>query len=539
MSVRSLVPCARHRVWTGRFAASALVSAGAVARPGVSRLEDCPFTCRLPRLLPLFLSKGGSSWLFLLTPLCLASFPLLGGPVATRMTHPRPTHSKLSALSVLNPHAAGIDIGSDFHVTALQLPGQDLIEVRSFGACTKDLEALADWFRLNAVDTVAMESTGIYWIPLYDLLQSKGFKVLLVDPRQIQRVPGRPKTDAHDAQWIRRLLSLGLLTGAFRPDEDFRVLRSYLRHRATLVRYAASHIQHMQKALEQMNVKLTEAVSDITGKTGMSIIKAIVSGERNPAKLAALRDVRCKQDAVQIGRALEGTWRAEHLFELKQALDLYEFYHRQINETDRQIEEHLKSLAKPEVGEVPPRQHRVRKATNALRFDARDRLYRVTRVDLTAIEGIEESTATVVISEIGTDMSRWSNSKRFSSWLGLSPQVKESAGKVLSSRVRPGPNRAAQALRMAANSLQSSGSALGAFFRRIAARRGRAKAVTATAHKLAQRVYALLKNGEAYVAKGQQEYEEQYRQRQLKNLSRKADEMGYELKAKAASESPA
>ncbi|MGE3798227.1 MAG: IS110 family transposase [Thermomicrobiales bacterium] len=448
-----------------------------------------------------------------------------------------PSSSRLSALDVLHPDAAGIDIGSDFHVVAVTSPDGQSVEVRSFGACTADLVALADWLVQHSVKTVAMESTGVYWIPLYDLLESRGFSVLLVDPRQIQRAPGRPKTDTHDAQWIRRLHSLGLLSAAFRPEESIRVLRCYLRQRANLVRYAGQHIQHMQKALEQMNVKLTETVSDITGKTGMNIIKAILNGQRDPAALAALRDPRCKQDAEQIARALQGSWRAEHLFELKQAVELYEFYHRQIDACDRQIEEHLKGLQDANAGDPPaPKKVRPKRKTNSPRFDARGQLYRVAGVDLTAIEGIEEATALVLISEIGTDMRKWPSSKQFCSWLGLCPQVKQSAGKVLSSKVRAGPNRAAQALRMAANSLQSSKSALGAFFRRIAARAGRAKAVTATAHKLGRLVYALLKHGQEYVAKGQQEYEEHYRERMVRSLTRKAEELGYELKAKEASQ---
>jgi transposase len=449
----------------------------------------------------------------------------LEASMPTRHTTARPP----SALDVIHPNAAGIDIGSDFHVVAAAPPGCD-VEVRSFGACTADLVALADWLKGHGVTTVAMESTGVYWIPLYDLLEAAGLEVLLVDPRQIQRAPGRPKTDPEDAQWIRRLHGYGLLSAAFRPDEGIRVLRSYLRQRATLVADAARSTQHMQKALEQMNVKLTEAVSDVTGKTGMSILKAILAGERDPAALARLRDPRCKQDEGQIARALQGTWRPEHLFELAQAVERYEFYHRQITACDGQVEAHLKTLQDPAAGEPPPNRRRRKRRANTPRFDARREVYRVAKVDLTAIEGIDETTALVLLGEIGTDMSRWDSSKRFCSWLGLCPQVRQSAGRVLSGRVRPGPNRAAQALRLAANTLQSSKTALGAFFRRVAARGGRAKAVTATAHKLARLVYALLKHGQQYVAQGMQEYEEQHRQRVVKSLKRKALEMGYELK---------
>jgi transposase len=452
----------------------------------------------------------------------------------------RPTSvTRICAMDVLHPDAAGIDVGSDFHVVAVPSADQCHVLVRSFGACTADLQALADWLTEHKVTTVAMESTGVYWIPLYDLLESKGFSVLLVDPRQIQRTPGRPKTDTQDAQWIRRLHSLGLLKGAFRPKEDFRVLRCYLRQRANLIRYASHHVQHMQKALEQMNVKLTEAVSDVLGKTGMSIIKAILAGVRDPAALAALRDPRCKQDAGQLALALQGNWRDEHLFELKQAVELYEFYQKQMSDCDKQIEGQLEKLRDPKAGEVPPRPRQTKRSVNAPRFDARGRLYSVTGVDLTAIEGIQETTALVLISEIGMDMSKWPSSKQFCSWLGLCPQVRGSAGKVLSSHVRPGPGRAGQALRMAANSLQSSKSALGAFFRRIASRAGRAKAVTATAHKLGRLVYALLKHGEQYVAKGMEEYEQEHRERMVRSLTRKAQELGFELKEREASQAKA
>ena len=443
-----------------------------------------------------------------------------------------PAVTRLSDLDIMHPDAAGIDVAADFHVVAVATADRQSVEVRSFGACTADLEAMAAWLAQAGCTTAAMESTGVYWIPLYDLLESKGFQVLLVDPRQVRNVPGRPKTDVQDAQWIRRLHSLGLLRGAFRPEEDFRVLRCYLRQRANLVRYAANHILHMQKALEQMNVKLTEAVSDVTGKTGMGIIKAILAGQRDPKALAKLRDPRCKQDEEQLARALEGTWRPEHLFELKQAVELYEAYRSRLAECDQQIEAHLGTLANPKAGEPPPTaKKRQRRRSNDPAFDARRRLYKVAKVDLTEIEGVEAGTALVLLGEIGADVSKWSSSKKFCAWLGLCPQTRESAGKVLSSKVRAGPGRAGQALRMAANSLQSSKSALGAFFRRIAARAGRAKAVTATAHKLGRLVYALLKHGQEYVATGQEEYEKQYRERAARNLARKAKEMGFELKA--------
>jgi transposase len=371
-----------------------------------------------------------------------------------------------------------------------------------------------------------MASPGVYWIPLYDLLEREGFQVLLVDPRQVQRAPNRPKTDVHDGQWIQRLHSLGVLTAAFRPEEPIRVWRAYQRHRATLIEDAGRHLQRMEKALEQMNVKRPEVVSDITGVTGMGIVRAIVRGERDAKELATLRDHRCQESAATIARALQGTWQPEHLFALQQSLALYDYYHAQIRDCDRVIEEHLKGMALPEVPPLAPKRRGRRRKDNAVTFDARQRLHHVAGVDLTAIEGIEESTALIVLSEIGTERSRWPSEKHFGSWLGLAPNPKKSGGRVKSSATRPGVNRAAQALRLAAKNLQRSQSALGAFFRRIAARRGLAKAITATAYKLARIIYAMLTHGMAYVAQGLEAYETAYRERVVRQVKRKAAALG-------------
>ena len=451
----------------------------------------------------------------------------------------RPDPATAALLQTLNPHAAGIDIGatelwvcvppgasSSLPPSGPSVPAVLPPTVRCFGSFTADLYAIAAWLRQCQVTTVAMESTGVYWIPLYDLLESAGFQVLLVDPRQVQRAPNRPKTDVHDCQWIQRLHSLGLLTAAFRPEEPIRVWRSYQRHRATLIEDAGRHLQRIEKALEQMNVKLPEVVSDITGVTGMSIIRAIVGGERDPKALARLRDHRCKESAETIARALQGTWQPEHLFAVQQSLALYDYYHQQIRDCDRVIEAHLQGMALPEVPPLAPKRRVRRRKDNEVTFDARQRLHYVAGVDLTAIEGIEESTALVVLSEIGTDMSRWPSEKHFGSWLGLAPNPRKSGGKVKSSATRPGVNRAAQALRLAAKNLQRSHSALGAFFRRIAARRGLAKAITATAYKLARLVYALLKHGTAYVAQGLEAYETVYRERVVRQVKRKAAALG-------------
>jgi transposase len=476
------------------------------------------------------------------------SLLILGTDVPRRKTQ-APDPAELALMKTLNPHAAGIDVGAREMWAAVpegsvpaRVSGRSdgpPAHVRCFGTDTAELRRLADWLRAAKVDAVAMEATGVYWIPLYDLLESEGFEVTLADPHQTRSAPGRPKTDVKDCMWVQRLHSLGLLSAAFRPDEPIRVLRGYQRHRASLVEEQSRFVLRMQKALEQMNVKLTQAVSDVLGVTGLAIIEAILAGERDPHKLAALRRHGCKRDRAAIARALEGTWQAEHLFALKQSLEVYKHFRQKIIECDQAIEAHLATLALPELPEPPAPARPARPARkNEARFDARQALYRMSGVDLTAIEGVGANTALVILSEIGTDVSRWRNEKAFGAWLGLAPNPKKTGGKLKSSRTRAGANRAAQALRLAARTLQSSKSALGAFFRRIAARRGVPKAITAAAYKLARIVYGMLKNGQQYAARGEAEYEEQYRQRQLKQLAKKARELGYELKEKAEQEPP-
>jgi len=452
---------------------------------------------------------------------------------------PRPDPATAALLQTLNPPAAGIDIGAtELGVGGPPDPGTSPpssstgapaplpSNVRRFGAFTADLHAMAAWVRQCQVTTVAMASTGVYWIPLYDLLESVGFQGLLVDPRQGQRAPNRPQTDVHDGQWSQRLHSLGLLTAACRPEEPIRVWRASQRHRASLIEDAGRHLQRMEQALEQMHVKLPAVVSDLTGLTGMRILRAIVQGERDPHALARFRDHRCKESAETIARALQGTWQPEHLCALQQSLALDDDDHQQIRDGDRVIEVHLQGLAFPEVPALEPKRRVRRRKDNEVTFDARQRLHQVAGVDLTAIEGSEESTALVVLSEVGTDRSCWPSEKHCGSWLGLAPHPKKSGGKVKSSATRPGSHRAAQALRLAAQNLQRSQSALGAFFRRIAARRGVAKAITATAYKLARMVYAMLKQGMAYVAQGLEAYETAYRERVVRQVKRKAASLG-------------
>lgn len=457
----------------------------------------------------------------------------------------KPRRSKTSPLgSLLRPHAAGIDVHSRQHwvcvpegstpktrgADATPLDGRLPDNVRSFGACTVDLEQLADWLQQCGVETVAMESTGIYWVPLFDLLVRRGFEVFLVDPRQTRQVAGRPKTDVRDCQWIQRLHSCGLLAASFRPSDEVCVLRGYLRQRQLLIADAGRSIQHMQKALEQMNIKLTEAVSDIAGVTGMLILKAILRGERDPKVLAKYRHENCKQSEEEIAKALKGNWREEHLFALKQAVKTYEFQRRQLKECDAVIEKYLKTMQDQSGGEVlePKKKKRDDKAT-APAFNARQLLFNFSGKDLTLIEGIEANTALNLLSEIGADMSKWPTEKHFTSWLGLCPQHRGSAGRIKDRRLRGGANRAARALRLAAQGCHNAKNAMGAFYRRIRARAGSGKAVVATARKIACRVYRLLKYGEKYVRQEMQAYENAYRIKLTKNLARKAAEMGYKL----------
>jgi transposase len=440
---------------------------------------------------------------------------------------------RVEALPVQHPHAAGIDIGSRSHWVCVGFTTDAAsCLIREFPAHTAGLQAIAAFLREHQVNSIALESTGIYWVPLYELLQAEGFEVILVDPSYSHQLRGRPKTDRLDCQWIYRLHSVGLLAAAFRPDEKTCQLRAYLRQRANLVRSASRHVQHMQKALEQMNLKLTEVLSDITGVTGRAILRAILRGTRAPEKLAKYRDKQCKASEAEVAQALTGSYREEHLFELKLAYEAWQFTLGQVAKVDGQIALQLGRMKCDRA--LPPLKPKARPKRRASSpgFDVRAALYYVVGLDLTEIEGVSELTALTVISEIGPGVSRFATVQKFCSWLGLCPNWKKTGGRVKSSRTRRGVNRAAQALRLAANSLQSSKSALGAFFRRVAARAGRAKAVTAAAHKLGRLVYALLKHGKEYVAKGQEEYEKQYRERMVKSLMRKAKGLGYDLTAK-------
>jgi len=438
---------------------------------------------------------------------------------------------KVVGLPVTNPHAAGIDIGSWSHWVCV---GTDESAIREFPAHTDGLHALAAFLYEQQVTTVAMESTGVYWIPLYELLEGGGFEVLLVDPSYTKQVRGRPKTARRDCQWIYRLHSVGLLAAAFRPDEKTCQLRSYLRQRANLVRYAAQHTQHMQKALEQMNLKLTEIISDITGRTGERILQAILRGVRDPQKLAKLRHERCKASEEEIAQALTGTYRDEHLFALRQAYQAWQFYRKQRDEIDVQIAQQLARMKQDRaLPPLKPRSHPKSYYANEPRFDVRTALYYVVGIDLTEIEGIAEMTALTIISEIGPGVAKFTTVKRFCSWLGLCPQIKKTGGRIRSSQTRPGVNRVAVALRMAVNGLYASKGALGAYLRHKKAHLGAPKAITATAHKLARLVYLALKHGLTYVRQTQEQYQVKVREQQLKWLKKKARQLGMNVVEKA------
>ena len=429
-------------------------------------------------------------------------------------------------LEQVNLYAAGIDIGSTSHYVAVPAELDDQ-PVREFPCFTGDLNRMADWLVKMGIQTVAMESTGVYWIPAFEILEERGLEVLLVNAHHVSNVPGR-KSDVQDCQWLQQLHTYGLLRGCFRTAEENVALRAYMRQRGNLIQSASDHIRRMQKALRQMNLLLDNVVTDITGKTGMGIIRAILGGVRDPAELAKLRDARCKQDEQTIASSLEGHYREEHLFSLKQSVELYDFYQQQILDCDTTIEVELrKQDSKGDPDDLPS--VKKRKNKNGLAFDVRSELYRMTGVDLTRIDGMDEHSVLKVLSETGTNMSAWPTEKHFASWLTLSPSNKITGGKVLSGKTRPSANRAAAAFRIAAFGLFNSKSALGAYLRRMRTRLGAPKAITATAHKLARIFYSMLKDGTEYVDQGQDYYEEKYRDRVMKNLKKRAASLGLDL----------
>src|SRR5271157_364221 len=431
-----------------------------------------------------------------------------------------------AAWEPVNAHAAGVDIGSREHwacVPAEATPNN----VRKFGTFTADLEAMAEWFQECGVTSVAMEATGVYWIPLFQILERRGFHVILANARQTKNVAGR-KSDVQDCQWIQRLHTYGLLQGSFRPEDPYCVLRSYLRYRDELVGARSTQCQHLQKALQ-----LHHVLSDVTGVSGLAIIQAILDGERDAVKLAALVDRRVRASQETMQKALVGDYRTEHLFVLKSAFELYHTYEAKINACDEQIAREIPLLPdkvnltlKPMPAGKEGRKPFLDKMAGR---DMRQELYEKLGVDVTGVEGIGVLTGLILLTEVGPNLSRFRSEKHFCSWLGLCPDNRISGGKVLSSRTRRVVNRASDALRMAATTLERSQSALGGFYRRMKARLGAAEAVTATAHKLARIIYRLIKHGEAYVRQGMEEYEKNFRARKLYALQKAAKTMGFEL----------
>lgn len=444
-----------------------------------------------------------------------------------------------SSLPVLFPDTAGVDIGSKSHFVAVPSE-RDPIPVREFLTFTADLHNMVNWLKECKIKTVIMESTGVYWIPAFELLESNGFDVKLVNARHIKNVSAH-KTDVLDCQWLQQLGTFGLVKSAFRPADEILPLRAYLRQRDMLIKNASTHILHMQKALTQMNLQLHNVISDITGATGLAIIRKIVAGVTDPKVLATLRDARCHNPEEVIEASLVGNYRTEHLFSLKQALELYDYYMQKIAECDCQIAEHAKKLetkCDPEKLNLLKKNARIKKIKTSKKheyaFDLSSELIRITGVDLTKIPSIGASTALAIVSEIGLDMSRWRSAKSFASWLGLCPGNKVSGGKKLSGKTKPCANRVAVALRVAANTLYKSECAFGAFLRRMKARLGSPKAITALAHKLAKLIYIMLKYGHEYVEKGVEFYEEMYQKRREASLKKKARAMGYDLVPKVA-----
>jgi transposase len=462
-------------------------------------------------------------------------------PAPSASTNPKPKIVADFKLKPMDPCVAGIDIGASSVFTCIGFPdGRQ--EVKEHLTFTEDLKLLLKWLQESGIKRVAMESTGVYWIPVYDILAEGGMEVTLVNAYYLKTVPGR-KTDVKDCQWIQQLHAYGLLSGSFRPDDEGVMFRGFVRHRSRLFESAAQQIQLMHKALTQMNLQINHVLSDITGVTGQKIIRAIVAGERDPHKLALNRDRRCTKTTTEIAKALEGNYREEHLLSLKHSLEAYDFFHKQALECENSIEKLLNKWELEQEPKNPPddthsdgqsSKRNAKKTAHNMspyHFEAATSLENILRVDLTQIPGLDVNGLMKIIAEIGRDMSKWATSKHFASWLGLCPGNKISGGKILSGRTKPSANRAAQALRLAANALYRSGSALGAYFRRMRARLGAPKAITATAHKLAVILYTMIKERKDFKEIGQDAYEQKFQERKLKFLAKQAKDLGYKLTA--------
>lgn len=461
------------------------------------------------------------------------------GPKASR-----PSKSNRQSWKVVHPHAAGIDVGATEHYVAVAADAvlAGAAAVRSFGCYTEDLDALVEWLKACGVDTVAMESTGVYWMALFQKLEEAGLEVVLVNAHMLKHVPGR-KTDVQDCQWIQQLHTYGLLRASFRPEDAICRLRTLVRHRANLVSSGAEHILHMQKALTQMNIHLHQVVSHLTGETGLRILRAILKGERDPEKLVELRDPQIRRSTVsQMSKALVGDWRPELLFVLEQSLRAWEFSQEQMKQCDEQIEEQLKQIpsavapaqavqsAKDPLASPAPRpKAKQSRKRNDPERDLGPELARICGTDLTAAHGLRLLTVLTIVSETGVDMGKWRSAKAFSSWLGLNPNNKISGGRILSSRTRKVVNRVATALRMGAVGVAETNTWLGSFHRRMRARLGPAAANTATARKIATVVYHLLKTKEPFIDRDVIAYEARVYRNKLARIKKQAKALGYEL----------
>ena len=432
---------------------------------------------------------------------------------------------KSKAFPILYPNAAGIDISSKEHYVAVN-PESSSTPIRAFGSFTEDLNAIALWLKECHVDTVAMESTGIYWVSLFLVLEEAGFDVVLVTAKHVKNVRGK-KSDVSDAEWIRQLHSCGLLSASFQPNTFTRKLRTYMRHRKNLIEMAATHIRMMHKALEQMNIKLQHVITDITGKSGQTIIKSIIEGERDASYLASLCSGRIKADKESIIKSLEGLWKEEHVFELEQSFTLYHIYHEKIKECDLQIEKHLRE--KSGIDKNNQEKQKSKSNKNNLNFDAKEILRELTGTELDEIFGITQSNAVEIVSEIGLNMSKWPTAKHFTSWLNLAPNNKISGGKVLSSRIARKKNHAGQLFKMAAFAIQRSKNWLAMFYNRIKVKRGTPKAIVATARKIATIFYKLLNEKIKFDPMPVEKYMDSFKIYQLRKLKRQAQTLGYQL----------
>lgn len=458
-------------------------------------------------------------------------------------------------LEIVHRNVAGIDVGNESHFVAVA-PGSDPDPVQEFGSWTAGLKRMAEWLKSLGVETVVMQSTGVYWIAVYDVMEKAGFRVWLTNARDTKNLPGR-KSDVQESQWLLKLHTYGLLRNSFRPPEEIRSLRTIWRLRNRHVQEAGQAIQHMQKALTTMNVQIANTISDVSGVSGQAIIRAILKGERDPYRLAALKDYRIKASLEEIARSLEGNWQEDVLFELQQAVDAYDFCQRQMAECDRRLQKYLSALPDRTVGQPEPpaaeaaapstevqkdhksqknkgnRPSRKKARKNQPPFDLQAELTRICGVDLTSLDGVDVMTAQTWVSEVGTDMSLWRTEDHLVSWLKLAPQRQISGGKVIRQERNHAKNRAANALRMAASTLKDSDSYLGARFRYLRARLGPAKAIKAMAAHLARLIYRLLTHGQAWVDRGAQEHEKQRKDRDRRSLERKATALGYRLEPAA------